>query len=158
MALITMMTRALSALLVAGSFSLGAAAPVDQETTERVSYKDKARVDIPTEDGWVELASPTPASHGREYIAVAPDAGPFVRLRLDADAGRLIVLAVRIDYRDGTRRTVRIDKVLAKQRPTYVDLKGPRRIERVVVTTEGSKKATYTVHAQPVRSTGVASR
>ena len=157
MALITMKIRALSALLLAGTVSLVSAAPNDKETTERVSYTDKARPDTPTGDGWVELASPTPASHGREYIAVAPDAGPFVRLRIEANAGRPIVRAVRIDYTDGTQRVMRIDKVIGKQRPSYVDLRGPRRIERVVVTTEGTKKALYTVHAEPVR-TDVASR
>jgi hypothetical protein len=147
---IAMTTTALSALLLALSASLVSAAPEDKETTERVSYSGKAQ-DAAADEAWVELASPTPASHGREFIQLDEDAGPFVRLRIDAVAGRPTIRTVRISYRDGKQRVVRIDKVLSAK-PAVIDLGGPKRIERLVVVTEGSKKMTYSVRGERVRN------
>jgi hypothetical protein len=54
---------------------------------------------------------------------------------------------------------VRIDKRIDKKRPAYVDLRGPKRIERLIVVTEGSKHATYTVHGTTGRfRTDIATR
>jgi hypothetical protein len=160
---ITAIDRCLGACFVAALVSLVSAAPADKETTERVSYKGKAgaRTDAPPKgDGeWVELADPTPANHGKEYISVGSNAGTFTRLRLDASKGRPIIMAVRIDFKTGKSRVVHLQVVLdKKKRPSaYVDLGGPREIQQVVVTTDPVSKATYTVHAE-VGHAGVASR
>jgi hypothetical protein len=100
----------------------------DKETTDRISYGKKAGDSTvkDRDDPWVELASPTPASHGREFIIVNSETGPWVQLRIAAAAGRPRVRAIRIEYRDGSERLVRIDKLLDKKRPAYVDLRGPR--------------------------------
>jgi len=147
-------------MLLAGATALVSAAPVDNETTERVSYKDKARRSAPSatdDSGWIELASPTPASHGREYIEVDGDGVPLVRLRITGHRGRTTVHTVRVDFKDGTSRTVRLDKVVSKDKPAYVDLRGAKRVERLVVATERAAKAEYTVHGEP-SGTGVARR
>jgi len=143
---------ALSTLLLAGTMSLGSAAPaVDRETTARVSYT-KAPARTSPDEPWIELASPTPASHGREFIQVDERSGPLARLRIDAHAGRPIVHTVRVVYTDGTQRLVRLDKVLDKTRPAYVDLRTDRQVERVIVVSEGSRKMLYTVSAEPARN------
>ena len=155
---IAMKITALSALLLAATTSFVSAAPNTAETTGRVSYTEKGeRAKPAARDAWIELASPTPASHGREYIAVDSDLGEIVRLRVDAHTGRPIVRTVRIDYADGKQRVVRIDKVLDHKHPVYVDLGAPRRIERIVVVSEGPSKATYTVEGALAR-TEVAAR
>lgn len=146
-----MRITALSAMLLAGATTLVSAAPGDNETTERVSYKDKARRDAPTTDaeGWIELATPTPASHGREYIEIDRSTGPLVRLRIGAAHGRTLVQTVRIDFPDGKSRTVRVGKLVSKTKPAYVDLRGPRHVVRVVVTTGRGTRAEYTLHGEP---------
>jgi len=146
-----MRITALSAMLLAGATALVSAAPVDNETTERVSYTGKTQRAAPAtnDDGWIEIASPTPASHGREYIEVDGSAGPLVRLRIAGHRGRTIVQTVRIDFQNGKSRTVRIDRVVSKDKPAYVDLRGPQRVERVIVATERAPRAEYTVQAEP---------
>lgn len=152
-----MKITALSAFVVAAMTSVVAAESAKTESAERVSYTTGARRDTtaPKHTGWVELASPTPASHGREYIALEPRA--FVRLRVTAAAGRPIVRSVRIDFTDGTSRAVRIDRVVDKRRPAFVELRGHQQIERLVVVSEGSRTALYTVSGE-LPGTGVASR
>jgi hypothetical protein len=138
----------LSAFLLVGTAS---AAPEKTENRERISYSGDARRDTSNkpDDGWIELASPTPASHGREFIPVDPSAEAFVRLKLTADSGRPIVRRVRVHFSDGTQRLVRLDRAVDKKHPVMVDLKVAKRIDRLVVETEGSKKATYSVYGEP---------
>lgn len=138
-------------MLLAGATALVSAAPVDNETTERVSYTNKARRAAPAtnDDGWIEIASPTPASHGREYIELDRDTGPLVRLRIAGHRGRTIVQTVRVDFQDGKSRTIRLGQVVSKEKPAYVDLRGPHRVERVVVTTERTARAEYIVQGEP---------
>lgn len=133
--------------------SVVSAAPADKESTERVSYTDSktsAKDSVRDDSGWIELASATPASHGKEYITVGADAGTFTRLRIDAASGRPIVRAVRIDYKNGQSKTMRIDSTLdAKRKPSAVlDLKGAHEIEQVVVITERDSKGNYAVFAE----------
>ena len=115
-------TSFLAAFLVANTTV--SAAPDDNETTERVSYSDRrSSRSIATDDHWVELASPTPASNRREFIEIDARYGPFVRLRLDATAGRPTVRSLHIEYVDGTQRVVRIAKVIDRRHPVFVDLR-----------------------------------
>lgn len=157
-----MKISAISAFLIAGSMSIASAAPADHESTERVSYSDAASSSSKdrghSDDGWVELASATPASHGREYIVVGADAGTFTRLRIDAAAGRPTVRAVRVDYKNGKSKVMRVDTTLDhKRKPsTILDLRGAHEIEQLVVITDrGSGK--YAVYAEGEPS-AVASR
>ena len=144
---------ALSALFLGLAVSLVSAAPEKKESTERVSYTGtgkKAAARVVALEDWMELASPTPCSHGREYIQIDDKSPVFTRLRIQAVTGRPIIRSVRVQYADGTERVVRIDQVIDAKRPVYVELRGTP-LERVVVVSEGSAKTTYSVSAAPVR-------
>src|SRR5262245_49855567 len=146
-----MRITALSAMLLAGATALVSASPVDNETTERVSYTGKPRRAAPAtnDDGWIEIASPTPASHGREFIEVDADTGPLVRLRIACHTGRTIVQTVRVDFQDGKSRTIRLDQVVSKDKPAYVDLRGAPRGGRVIGAAGRAPRAEYIVRGDP---------
>lgn len=143
------LTTTIATFLLAASASVVAAEPSKTETAPRVAYTDKGA--DAARAGWIELASPTPAKHGRQFITVAEDAGPFTHLRLDAAAGRPLVKAVRVLHTDGSERVVRVDQRLDRKRPAYVDLRGARAIEHVVVITDG-RSGSYTLHGAPQQS------
>jgi hypothetical protein len=77
-------------MFLVGAGSLVSASPVREENTERVSYNERRAnaVKPKAEPGWIELASDTPASHGREFVVVGADAGAFTQLRLTAGSRR----------------------------------------------------------------------
>lgn len=162
MTMIAMRTITLCAVFAATVCSLGrAAAEDDKETTERVSYVDRQKADRPPpqDEGWIELADPSPASHRKVFILVDPSAGPYTRLKLSAATGRPQIRTVWIDFANGKRKVVHVRKVLDKKRPAFVDLGGPRQLQRITVLTEGSKRETYAVHGEHVHTSGgVASR
>jgi hypothetical protein len=149
---IIMKIALLSAGLVVVVATSVSAAPVDNESTERVSHNERHPR---AASSWTELASPTPASHEREYIAVD---GRYTMLRIDASAGRPVVRAVRIRYKDGTERVVRIDRALGsgKTPSAFIELRGLKEIDHLVVTTVRSR-ATYAVYATAA-SNAVATR
>lgn len=123
-------------------------APTREETTGRLSYNEAAPKPAPDAtdpaDGWIELASATPASHGREFITV--DAGALTRLRLTAAAGRPGIQAVRVDYVHGGAKTFPIDRTLAAKRaPAYVELRGPREIRQIIVISDRDSRGSYVV-------------
>lgn len=126
------------------------------EPTERVvlggDEKD-ARRDAPAadDDGWIELASPTPARHGRQYITVDGSAGPLTQLRIDAHDGRPLVRSVRIRYTDGKQQVVRVNKTLARGKSAFVDLRSGRELDHIIIETTRKPKASYTVHASTQR-------
>jgi hypothetical protein len=141
-----MRTTIVTCVLVAASASFVAAAPGRDETTERISYNEhaKARRRAAPEPGWIELASPTPASHGREFVVLGADAGTFTELRLTAASGRPEIHSVRVDYGDGSHKVFHVDRVLdAKRRPAYVDLRGAHEIKQIVVTTDHKSTGSY---------------
>jgi len=135
----------LTAIFIAATTSLVSAAPADKESTERVSYKGKG---AGSTDGWVELADPTPASHGKTFVLVDDNTRPLLRLRLAAESGRPMIQTVRVDYSDGTSKVVKLRKRLDKH-GSYVDLRGPRKIHCITVVSEGNSKAKYTLHGEP---------
>jgi len=146
--LLVMTTLTLAALFLVGSFSLVAAEPTREEHSGRVSYNEKAQPKPVTKtEGWTELATPTPATHGREYIVVDGAAGVFTKLRIVASTGRPIVRSVRVDFRDGGHRTVQIDEVLdhARRPSASVDLRGAHEIESIVVVTDQDSRGSYQV-------------
>jgi hypothetical protein len=148
-----MKITAISGLLLALAAQVVSAEPAKQETAERVSYTGQKAKSQPPEGEWVELATPTPASHGREYITVD---GKYAQIRLEATKGRPIVRTVRIDYRDGGHKFVRLDRVLQREKAATIDLKGAREVTAIVVDTDWQSRGMYAVHgAQP---TDVATR
>ena len=147
-------------MFLVGAAPLVSASPVREENTERVSYNERrtSAVKPKAEPGWIELASATPASHGREFVEVGADAGAFTQLRLTAASGRSGIRAVRVDYQDGTRRTFEIERVLSpKSRPVYVDLRGARELRQVIVMTDRDTRGSYRLEGN-TREHGVATR
>lgn len=147
-----MTKTAISSLFLAIAASAVSAAPVKDETAERVSYTEPEEEKADSPEGWVELASPTPAKHGRTYITVD---GRYAQLRVDRHKGRPIVKTVRIVYSDGKQRTVKID---SRKRSSVIDLAVGSTIEHIVVTADQRSKGSYTVMAMPAEATGVATR
>lgn len=148
---------AISGLLLAAFASDVSAAPSKDETGERVSYTNDGpgkRSPTNPEGNWVELASPTPCSHGRVFITVD---GRFAQLRIDAAKGRPVLKSVRVVYANGKDRVVRVGRTLAgKQKSAVVELSGAL-IEHIVVETNPHSSGSYRVTGVPV-STGVATR
>ena len=141
-----MLKSLLSACFVLATTAVMPAAHADKQSTEprsRVNIKDLAKPDT----GWIELADPTPANHGREFITVDEDTRPVVRLRLAAHSGRPKIHSIQIDTDDGKQRVIRINKVLGKK-PYDVTLRGARKLVRLMVVSEGNAKATYTLYGQ----------
>jgi hypothetical protein len=143
-----MKTLAITSLLLFAP-TVVSAAPAKDETAERVSYNDDHAPPAPADD-WVELASPTPAKHGRTFITV--DAR-YSQLKIETHKGHPVVKTLRVVFADGKQRVVK----LKRQRSQVVDLGGARAIEHIVVDSDWRSKGTYTVHAIK-EATGVASR
>lgn len=137
-------------------------APTRQETTGRLRYTDaapKAAVEATDPgDGWVELASATPASHGREFISIDAGTGALTQLRLTAATGRPAIDAVRVDYVGGGSKTFPVARTLAAQRaPAFVDLRGPHEIRQIIVISDRDSRGSYVVQGL-AGTTGVAMR
>ena len=159
-----MRISALTLLFLVTAASAVSAAPTREETTERISYSGRARspvksqVDREPTAGWVELASATPASHGREFIEVGTDAGALTQLRVTAASGRPAIRAVRVEYIDGSRRTFVVDRVLdTRRRAAYLDLHGAHELREIVVITDRSSPGSYLLEGN-TGDTGVAGR
>jgi hypothetical protein len=146
------------------------AAPKTDEASGRVSYVEpkngaEAKLEQPRATGqWIEIATPTPASHGTEFIMVGEEAGSFSQLWLAPAKGTTTVRSVRVFYTDGTNKRFRVDTAINKKgrRFAVVDLKGNKAIDHLVVNTENSK-GTYAVYgasgsSAEVGTTAVSSR
>lgn len=145
---------AISGLILVGATAVVTAAPAKEETAERVSHTREKEANAQDDRDWVELASPTQASHGRTFITVD---GRYAQLRIDAHQGHPHVKTVRIVYADGKQRVVKINRALAGNRPTaLVDVDPRGAIDHVVIETDRRSKATYTVAA--AGAIGVATR
>lgn len=146
-----MKTTVLGVVFTAGLTSVVSAGPDDKETTERVSYTEPTEpraAPPPVPDGeWVELASPTPAKHGKEFISVDPEGGPYRQLRIDAASGKPIVQRVVVHYSDGIKRETWIGKELTERRPSALVLLRGTAIEQIVVHTDRKSDGTYAVSA-----------
>lgn len=145
------------ALIVAGHVGIAYAQPKQEEISGRVSLDDPATDNsdgVRSSSEWVELATPTPANHGTEYIIVGADAGTFSQLRLAPASGRTNVVRVKVFFADGDTKTVRVDRTLSTKRKksAYVDLGAPRTIDRIAVTTETHTKGTYAVYGTGMRA------
>jgi hypothetical protein len=155
--ILAMHIAALTSLVLAAMAPFVAAAPGRDETTRRISYNEKLADAPPDEPGWIELASATPAKHGREFIMVSSDAGPFSQLRIKATTGRPAIRSLRVDYQDGSRKVFAVGKVLgARSRPAYVDLRGPHMLAQVVVVTDRSSSGSYVLEGNTAEAPLVA--
>jgi hypothetical protein len=137
------------AIIVVGISVPAAAEPKQEETSGRVSLKENAesKNDAPRQPGdWVEIASPTPAKHGTEFVIVGKEAGAFSKLRVDGAKGRTVVRKVKVFFTDGTVKSVLLDKTLRQGKSALVDLGAPKLIDRVVVTTETHTKGEYALY------------
>ena len=159
-----MRISALTLLFLVIAATAVSAAPGREETTERISYSGPGRsptqpnADREPTAGWIELASATPASYGREFVEIGAATGALTQLRVTAASGRPAIRAVRVEYKDGGRRTFEVDKVLgAKRRAAYLDLHGAREVREVVVITDRSSPGSYILEGN-AGDTGVASR
>ena len=124
------------AIVLVGAVGIASAEP------GRIRYGDaKAPDKSPdqTEDGWRQLATPTPAKHGTEFVVVGKELGPFGKLRIDADKATVIVRRVKVYFDDGKTYVVQIDKAIAPKKSAEIDLKTPGPIDHVVVTTEDGR-------------------
>jgi hypothetical protein len=160
MRLIAMRYLAVFATLVV-TVARAASAPPEQEkntkqeeNTERVRYGDEGppKSDTPGhEGGWVQLATPTPAKHGTEFVFVGKEQGAFDKLRVDADKGTVIVRRVRVYFDDGKQQVIDVDRALnAKHKAAVVELKGAQPIDRIVITTEPQGNGTYAIYGSSV--------
>jgi hypothetical protein len=145
-----MRSSALFTVIVLGIGATASAEPKQEETSGRVRLSDKndKAADAPRQPSdWVELASPTPAKHGTEFVIVGKRAGSFATLRLDAAKGKTIVRKVKVFFSDGKSKTIQVDTVLtANRRPAFVELGATKPIDRLVITTEPYTSGEYAVY------------
>ena len=149
-----MRTPAVFAMILLGTATLATAQPRQEETSGRVSLREKAP-DDPKEDAprapseWVELASPTPAKHGEQFFIVGEEAGGFGKLRIDAvKGGGIPVKQVRVMFADGTEKTYRVNKRIAPKgsKSVVVDLPTTQAIDQVVVVTDRRSSGLYALY------------
>lgn len=145
-----MRSSALFATFVLGAAATASAEPKQKEISGRVRLTEKpadpSAADRPA--GWIELASPTPARHGTEFVVVGEEAGDFVRLRVDAAKGRTILRKVKVFFIDGTTKTVQVDRILSTngKKSATVELGGAKAIDRIVITTEPDTSGEYVLY------------
>lgn len=148
--------------MVAGSVTAASAEPKQEEISGRVSLNEIAdqKSDARDPGAWIELATPTPAKHGTEFVMVGKDAGVFSKLRIDATTGRTNLVRVKVYFDDGEAKTVRLDRALHPRRnpSAIVDLGEPKLIDRVVITTERHTKGTYSLYGSSSGEEVVGSR
>jgi hypothetical protein len=136
----------LSAIAMAATTAT--AQPRQEETTSRVSHvAPKPRPRLPLDGHWIELASPTPVKHGTEFIMVGAEAGRFSQLRVDAYAGTVILLRLRVFGNDGTVQTVQVGRRLDRtHKSVVIDLLAWKAIDQIAITTETRTQGMYTVY------------
>jgi hypothetical protein len=119
-----------------------------EEAGGRVSYVAPQRKPRPpSEVHWIELASPTSVKHGTEFIIVGADAGRLSQLRVDAYAGTVILLRVRVFANDGTVQTVQLGRTLDRtHKSVVIDLFAWKAIDQIAITTETRTQGKYTVY------------
>jgi hypothetical protein len=136
--------------------AVATAQPKPEENNGRISYTaDKMRTPVPRER--VELASPTPASHGKEFLVVGPEIGKLRRIELEASSGKVDVRRITIAFDDGTTKQFKLDRTVDKNAIAVIDLGGPRQVDQIVVTTDRAPNGKYVVYGVS-ESSGVASR
>ena len=120
----------------------------------------KKKEPIRTPGDWVELADPTPAKHGTEFVVVGAQQGSFSQLRINAAKGATTVRSVRVMFSDGTEKTMKLGKTVKGNKFAVVDLGAEKPIWQVVVTTDRQGSGEYSVYGSsgPAPGTVVSSR
>lgn len=165
-----MRSSRLLALFVVGTSSVAAAQPTPEsvpkkeETSGRVTLRETekgARQNASRLPGsWIEIASPTPASHGTEFIIVGGEsAGTFSQLRIDASKGRTAVRQVRVLFADGTKKTYPVGRSISDRgkRYTIVDLGTTKAIDQVIIKTNDLGRGQYAIYGSSGGGGGVVS-
>ena len=141
--------KILSLLTVIAMTAMTATAqPMREEAGGRVRYVVPQRQpSSPSEVHWIELASPTSVKHGTEFIIVGADAGRLSQLRVDAYAGTVILLRLRVFTNDGAVQTVQLGRTLDRtHKSVVIDLFAWTAIDQIAITTETRTQGKYTVH------------
>ncbi|HEY5922963.1 MAG TPA: hypothetical protein VIV11_14890 [Kofleriaceae bacterium] len=144
-----MRSSALFTVIVVAAAGTATAEPKQEETSGRVSLneKDVKKTEPRQPSDWVELATPTPAKHGTEFIIVGKDAGYFTKIRIDPAKGRTVVRRVKVFFEDGKVKTTWLDKAVSQGRaPIVVELGNAKIIDRIVVTTETHTNGQYAIY------------
>ena len=146
-----MRSSALFTIILVGSAVTASAEPKQEETSGRVSHIDKKQKkdDAPRRaSDWVELASPTPAKHGTEFVVIGKEAGSFAKIRIDASKGRVNVRRVKVFFDGGGVKAVQLDRRLddKRQKSALIDLGDLKAIDRIVVTTETHTNGEYAIY------------
>ena len=146
-------------VIVIAAGGAASAEPKQEETSGRVRLDEKQskKADEPRQPGdWVELASPTPAKHGTEFVIVGKEAGAFAQLRIDPAKGKTIVRKLKVFFVDGGVKTVRMDKVVSQgKQPAVVQLGDAKTIDRIVITTETHTNGQYAIYGSSEVGGGV---
>ena len=165
--LTSIITIGLGLGLVGTGLTAASADSTEKPETEvgRVSLDEPKGADTPRAPSqWLELADPTPAKHGTEFIVVGAQQGSFSRLRVDAAKGRTIVKHVRVDFSDGSKKTYKVGKTVSKngRKFTEIVLGVTKPIEQVSITTDRQTGGHYAVYGSsstaPGAGTAVSSR
>jgi hypothetical protein len=132
-----------------------------EEKVDRVSLDDKKRpkpapAKKEVKEGWIELASPTPAKHGTEFIPVS-HAGELATLRIEATRGRVIFERAVVTFSDDTTKAFVRRKGLHAKDPAVVFDLGNKKIKKIVVTTERYTDGDYAIFGAAATG-GVATR
>ena len=135
------------------------ARPKPHEISGRFSDVVPQSERTPRSDGhWVELAAATPVNHGTEFIIVGPEAGRFSQLRVDACAGTVILLRVRVFDDHGTVQSVSIGRTLDRMhKSALIDLPTWKAIDQIAITTDPHTDGKYAVYGSS-RETSIAAR
>jgi len=136
-------------MIFLGAVGTATAQPKQEETSGRVSLKENAPADQSprTPEDWVELASPTPAKHGTEYVVVGKDQGEFAQLRIDAVKGAIPVKAVAVEMADGSVKNFKLNKRIdvKRNKSLIIDLPTSSSIAHIVVVTDRKSTGEYSV-------------
>jgi hypothetical protein len=136
-------------VIVVAAATSASAEPKQEETSGRVSLNEKSdpKADAPRQPGdWVEIASPTPAKHGTEFVIVGKEAGYFSKLRVEGAKGKTTVRKLKVIFADGSVKNVSLGKTLVRGKSTLVDLGATKAIDRIVVSTETNTTGEYAVY------------
>jgi len=133
---------------IAVATATAAARPPHDQAGDRFSHGGAQPTPPPRVGGvWIELAAPTSVNHGTELVVVGAADARFSRLRIDACAGTVIVLRLRVFYSDGTVTTVPVARVLDPQRKsTVIALGGEKAVDQIAITTDRHTGGTYALY------------
>jgi len=136
-------------VVLVGAGTVASAQPRQEETSGRISYKARTPQPPRRPSQWVQLATPTPAKHGTEFIVIGKDAGYFSQLRVGATRGTTRVRRVKVIFADGATKTLQVERRVSGDQSAHIDLGEAKAIDRVVVTTDTGTNGQYAIYGAP---------